>query len=120
MVCFVFISPSSHIFLSIIGNNSSPYTFPKRIYYISDVSLILCIKTFVLAHRNVAHVSTAYVLWSPLIAMTMNPDQTAPKVSGYILFASMVKEVWSAFDKMQQMKKADNIFRTKRYCKDKC
>ena len=66
--------------------------------------LIYVLKTYLSLLTEMLPVfSSAYVLWSPLIANSMNQDQTAPKGSGYILFASVVKEVWSAFENMQQM-----------------
>ena len=49
--------------------------------------------------------SSAHVVLLRLyIANMMDPDQTATKVavrSGFIVFASMVKVVWSTFENMQ-------------------
>ena len=52
------------------------------------------------------------------IANNMNPDQTAPSGavwSGFIVFASVIKLVWSTFECMQQMQKTDDSLWKKKY-----
>ena len=62
---------------------------------------------------------TKFICWCLLVAFisnNMDPDQTTPYWavwSGFIVFDSMIKVIWSAFEKCSRHNKQTTFFRTK-------
>ena len=96
-----------HMSILFLPHLCSPIILLHRIHYFEYVGWFIYIAIFhsFTGHTILRSFSLLFYVLMAYIANSMDPDETAPLgavLSGFTVFASMIKLVWSAFEFMQQ------------------